>query len=244
MTEGRTGKAEAERIEEVRGIFSSIPAWYDFLNHFLSMRRDVAWRKLVVSRLRFFKTDRLLDVATGTGDLAIMAARAHPEIEVSGVDLVPKMVERGMKKVTRKGLEGRVTLLEGDALDLPFQRDSFDAATIAFGIRNIPDTLGALREMMRVTVPGGRVMVLELTRPDNRLVKALYGFYLLKVVPLLGRLFSRDDTAYRYLGESIMEFLSPGEFSALMREAGLLDVRAEPLTMGIAHLHTGTVPEE
>jgi demethylmenaquinone methyltransferase/2-methoxy-6-polyprenyl-1,4-benzoquinol methylase len=244
MAQGPADKAHAERIEEVRGIFSSIPAWYDFLNHFLSMRRDVAWRRLVVSRMRFFSTNRLLDVATGTGDLAIMAARAHPGIEVKGLDLVPKMVERGMKKVGRKGLHDRVELVEGDALDLPFERDSFDVATIAFGIRNIPDTLGALREMMRVTVPGGKVMVLELTRPTNPLVRALYGFYLMRVIPFLGRVFSHDARAYSYLGESIMEFLSPEEFSALMRETGLLEVSDVPLTLGIAHLHTGIVPEE
>jgi demethylmenaquinone methyltransferase/2-methoxy-6-polyprenyl-1,4-benzoquinol methylase len=244
MSAESTEKARAERVEEVRGIFSSIPAWYDFLNHFLSMRRDVAWRRLVVSRMRFFRTNRLLDVATGTGDLAIMAARAHPGIEVRGVDLVPRMVERGMKKVRRKGLERRVDLVEGDALDLPFDRDSFDVASIAFGIRNIPDTLGALREMMRVTVPGGKVMVLELTRPSNPLVRAVYGFYLMRVIPFLGRAFSHDPRAYSYLGESIMEFLAPDEFSALMREAGLLEVKAVPLTLGIAHLHTAIVPEE
>jgi len=244
MTDERARKAEAERIEEVKGIFSSIPAWYDFLNHFLSMRRDVAWRRLVVRRMRFFRRNRLLDVATGTGDLAIMAAKAYPDITVSGIDLVPRMVERGMEKVKSKGLEGRVTLAEGDALKLPFEPDAFDTTTIAFGIRNIPDTLGALREMARVTAPGGRVMVLELTRPKNRFVMAFYRFYLLKIVPFLGHMFSSDPRAYSYLGESIMEFLGPEEFSAVMREAGLRDVRAEPLSMGIAHLHTGTVPEE
>jgi demethylmenaquinone methyltransferase/2-methoxy-6-polyprenyl-1,4-benzoquinol methylase len=235
-------KNEAEHIAQVRGIFSSIPRWYDFLNHFLSLRRDVAWRRFTARRMRFFRTNAFLDVATGTGDLAIEAARTHPAIRVTGIDFVPRMLERGREKIRKRGFEGRIELIEGDALALPFEQDSFDVAAIAFGIRNIPDREAALREMARVVAPGGTVMVLELTTPQRGLLRALYGVYLNGLLPLLGRVVSGDPRAYRYLAESIMEFPSPGEFSGIMRGAGLLDVEAVPLTLGVAHLHTGRVP--
>lgn len=242
MSGGREDRADEERIAKVRGIFSSIPRSYDFLNHFLSLRRDIAWRRFTVRRMRFFRTNRLLDVATGTGDLAIEAARTYPEISVVGLDLVPGMLELGRKKIRKRGLEGRIRLVEGDALALPFEDGSFDAASIAFGIRNIPDREAALREMARVVVPGGAVMVLELTRPSNRLVRAFYSVYLNGLLPLLGKMISRDRTAYSYLADSIMEFPSPEEFSGIMRGAGLSEVEAVPLTLGVAHLHTGRVP--
>jgi demethylmenaquinone methyltransferase/2-methoxy-6-polyprenyl-1,4-benzoquinol methylase len=191
--------------------------------------------------MRFFRTNAFLDVATGTGDLAIEAARTHPDIRVTGIDFVPRMLERGREKIVRRGLEGRINLHEGDALSLPFEKDSFDVAAIAFGIRNIPDREGALREMARVVVPGGTVMVLELTTPQRGPLRALYGFYLKGLLPVLGRVVSGDPRAYRYLAESIMDFPSPEEFSGIMRGAGLLDVEAVPLTLGVARLHAGRV---
>jgi demethylmenaquinone methyltransferase/2-methoxy-6-polyprenyl-1,4-benzoquinol methylase len=193
--------------------------------------------------MRFFRTRRLLDVATGTGDLAIEAALENPGIEVTGLDLVPGMLELGRGKIRKRGLEGRVRLVEGDALALPFDDGSFDTASIAFGIRNIPDRGAALREMARVVVPGGRVLVLELTTPRGGLLRALYALYLRGLLPIIGRVVSGDSRAYGYLAESIMEFPSPEEFAGTMRRAGLSDVSASPLTFGVAHLHEGTVPE-
>ncbi len=245
-----TGMAEApdpqeqERIEKVKGIFSSIPRWYDFLNHFLSLRRDIAWRRFTVGKMRFFRTRALLDVATGTADLAVEAARAHPRITVVGLDFVPRMLEVGRRKIHRLGLHGRVRLVEGDALELPFEDRSFDVAAIAFGIRNIPDMQRALGEMCRVVVPGGQVMVLELTTPRSGPVRRLYGIYLNRVLPALGRFFSGDPAAYRYLAESIMNFPSPEAFSDVMRRAGLGDVKKYPLSLGVAHLHVGVRPAE
>jgi demethylmenaquinone methyltransferase/2-methoxy-6-polyprenyl-1,4-benzoquinol methylase len=192
--------------------------------------------------MRFFRTNAFLDVATGTGDLAIEAARTHLAIRVTGIDFVPRMLERGREKIRKRGLDDRIELLEGDALSLPFEQDSFDVAAIAFGIRNIPDREAALGEMARVVAPGGGVMVLELTTPQRGAIRALYSIYLNGLLPLLGRVVSGDPRAYRYLAESIMEFPSPGEFSGIMRGAGLLDVEAVPLTLGVAHLHTGRVP--
>ncbi len=235
-------RAGRERTERVKRIFSSIPRRYDFLNHFLSFRRDVAWRRFTVGRMRFFRTRRLLDVATGTGDLAVEAALKNPDIEVVGLDLVPDMIELGRRKIRKRGLEGRIRLVEGDALSLPFEDDSFDTASIAFGIRNIPDREAALREMARVVVPGGRVLVLELSKPRNGLVRAFYTIYLKRLLPLIGRAVSGDGRAYSYLAESVMEFPSPGEFAETMRRAGLSDVEAVPLTLGAACLYQGTVP--
>ena len=232
---------EAERIAAVRGIFSSIPRWYDFLNRFLSLRRDVVWRRYTVRRMRFFSTNAFLDVATGTGDLAIEAAVRNPAIHVTGLDFVGGMLDVGRVKIRERGLEGRIKLIEGDAMSLPFEDASFDVAAIAFGIRNIPDRVGALREMARVVAPGGSVMVLELTTPAKGLLRTLYGIYLNGMLPLLGRAFSGDARAYRYLADSIMEFPTPEKFSGIMREAGLQSIETVSLTFGIAHLHIGRV---
>jgi demethylmenaquinone methyltransferase/2-methoxy-6-polyprenyl-1,4-benzoquinol methylase len=233
--------SDEERIALVRKIFSAIPGRYDFLNHFLSMRRDIAWRRFTVRKMRFFNTNHFLDIATGTADLAIEAAKTHPGIRVTGMDFVPQMMEPGLRKVERENLSHRVSLVEGDALDIPFDKNAFDVAAIAFGIRNIPDKARALGEMARVVTPGGQVMVLELTTPQSRPVRALYGICLNSLFPIIGKVFSGNLPAYRYLAESIMDFPSPDRFSKIMEQSGLKDVRKYPLSLGAAHLHTATV---
>ena len=162
-----TGIGRDEHVGMVREIFTTVPGRYDFLNRVLSLRRDVAWRRFAVRKMRFFDTFHLLDVATGTADLAIEAARMHPAIRVTGIDFISEMLAPGRKKVALRGLAGRIRLLQADALGLPFPDGSFDAVGIAFGIRNIPDRLAALREMRRVLVPGGRVYVLEMNAPGT-----------------------------------------------------------------------------
>lgn len=157
---------DAERIRAVKGIFSTVTGKYDFLNHLLSLRRDIAWRRFAVQRMRFFETRRFLDVATGTADLAIEAARQYPALQVTGVDFVQAMVEMGRRKIEDRGLLKRIELLRGDALALPFPDQSFDVAAMAFGIRNIPDRTRSLEEMRRVVIPKGQVMVLEMTFPQ------------------------------------------------------------------------------
>jgi demethylmenaquinone methyltransferase/2-methoxy-6-polyprenyl-1,4-benzoquinol methylase len=231
---------DEERVRLVREIFSSITPRYDFLNRFLSLRRDVAWRRKTVGMMRFFSTHRFLDIATGTADLAMEAAVRHPDIKVTGLDFVPEMLALGREKIQRAGLSDRVELVEGDAMELPFPDHSFDVAAIAFGIRNIPEKSHALREMARIVAPGGQVMVLELTTPRSRLARGLYGVYLNRVLPGIGRAFSSNRSAYRYLAESIMDFPTPDEFSELMKESGLRKVEKIPLTLGVAHLHIGT----
>jgi demethylmenaquinone methyltransferase/2-methoxy-6-polyprenyl-1,4-benzoquinol methylase len=240
--DGQLPQTDIERIGLVKKIFSSITPTYDILNRLLSLRRDVAWRSVAVGRMSFFETDRFLDVATGTADLAIEAARRYPEINVTGVDFVPEMIRLGEKKVAGKGLRERISLFEGDALSLPFENGRFDVAAIAFGIRNIPDKALALREMARVVVSGGQVMVLELTTPQGGPMRFLYNFYLNRVLPLIGRVFSGDYEAYRYLASSIMDFPPPGEFMKIMKDSGLNNVQGISLTLGAAHLYVGKKP--
>ena len=233
---------DRERIRMVRHIFSTITGKYDFLNHFLSLRQDIVWRKSAVRKMRFFKTLRFLDVATGTSDLAIEAVLKHPDIRVTGLDFVGEMLRAGKNKIREKGLTSRIDLIQGDALTLPFPEETFDVAAIAFGIRNIPDKLSALREMVRVLAPGGKVMVLEMTFPQIPLITKFYDLYLNRMLPLLAGLVSPNPGAYRYLGDSIMNFPAIDHFLSLMKEAGLVHVQVHSMTFGISRLFTGRKP--
>lgn len=245
--EKRVGKAypsvreatERERVGMVKEIFSTITPRYDFLNHFLSLRRDIAWRRFAVKKMDFFQTNRFLDVACGTGDLSIEAAMQYPHIAVTGTDFVDEMIRIGRQKTEEKGLVGRISLLTGDALHLPFRDNTFDVAAMAFGIRNIPNREKALREMLRVIVPGGQVMILEMTFTRNRLFQSFYKIYLNRVLPALAKRFSSNPGAYHYLADSIMNFPTPQEFSNLMENVGIQNVAAFSLTLGVTYLHIG-----
>ena len=237
------GIGRDEHVGMVREIFATIPGRYDFLNHFLSLRRDMAWRRFAVRKMRFFNTFRLLDVATGTADLAIEAARQYPEIQVAGIDFVREMLAPGQQKIAARGLDDRIHLLQADAMKLPFMDDSFDAVGIAFGIRNMPDRLEALREMRRVLVPGGSAYILEMSAPRNRILRGLFAPYLNRVLPGMARLFSRNPAAYLYLVDSIFHFPPPERFMEMMADAGFGGLERHPLTLGITHLYIGRRPE-
>ena len=234
---------DVERIRMVRHIFSTITGKYDFLNHFLSLRQDIVWRRSAVRKMRFFKTHRLLDVATGTSDLAMEAVRKYPEIRVAGLDFVEEMLRAGRKKIKERGLLTKIDLVQGDALNIPFPRETFDVAAIAFGIRNIPDKIAALREMVRVVAPGGRIMVLEMTFPRLPFITKFYDLYLNRALPVLAGLFSPNPEAYRYLGDSIMNFPTTDHFLSLMKQAGLIHLNMYSMTFGISRLFTGQKPE-
>jgi demethylmenaquinone methyltransferase/2-methoxy-6-polyprenyl-1,4-benzoquinol methylase len=231
-----------QRKSVVRDIFSSFHRTYDLANRVLSFRRDVAWRRYALRKMRFGPGGRFLDVATGTADLAIMAARTFPDIHIDGIDFSESMLEIGRAKVERHGLGSRVRLAWADALDLPFPDASFDVSAIAFGMRNIPDMNRALREMSRVTIPGGPVMVLEMSAEVVRPFRALYLFYLTKLLPAIGRLLAGEAAAYVYLSESIVNHPSPESFAGIMNSAGLVEVEISRLTWGAAYLHVGRVP--
>jgi demethylmenaquinone methyltransferase / 2-methoxy-6-polyprenyl-1,4-benzoquinol methylase len=236
--------SDAERITVVKEIFSTITGAYDFLNRLLSLRRDVAWRRKAAGEMIFFSTNRLLDLATGTCDLALETARKHPGCRIAAVDLVPEMITAGRAKVERQGLNDRIDLLTADALALPFADETFDDVAVAFGIRNMPDRVGALQEMIRVTVPGGRILILEMALPRARPLRALYRLYLNLLLPRMARFFSPNPEAYHYLGDSIMNFPGPGEFAAEMEAAGIRGVNFQPLTLGITYLHAGFKPHK
>jgi demethylmenaquinone methyltransferase/2-methoxy-6-polyprenyl-1,4-benzoquinol methylase len=229
----------AEHQGMVREIFTTIPKRYDFLNRVLSLHRDVAWRRFAVERMAFFSTQRLLDLAPGTADVALEAARRYPRIEVVGLDLVREMMIIGARKILRAKMEDRIRLLQGDAVHLPFADRRFDTVSMAFGIRNIPERLSALKEMVRVCVPGGRILILEMHYPQRPFLQGVYHLYLKAVLPCVARAFSRNPGAYNYLSDSIIHFPSPPAFARLMTRAGLTEIAQYPLTLGTTYLHVG-----
>ena len=193
----------------------------------------------MVRRLRFFRTRRLLDLATGTGDVALEAARCHPLIHIAGLDFAGPMLEAARPKVAFRGLAERIQLLQGDALNLPFPDKHFDSVTVAFGIRNMPDRARVFQEIRRVLVPGGGLSILEFTTPQGKVFGKLYFFYLNRLLPRLSRLFTKNPEAYQYLAESIMQFPYPGDFVREIQQASFRDVRKFPLTGGITYLYEG-----
>jgi demethylmenaquinone methyltransferase / 2-methoxy-6-polyprenyl-1,4-benzoquinol methylase len=224
-------------------MFDRIAARYDAMNRVLSFGLDRGWRRRAVRALRLGDRPRVLDLATGTGDLAIDIARMHPRAEVIGLDPSPQMLAVAQSKLARRGLADRVTLVRGDAQHLPYASCEMDAATIAFGIRNVPDRLAALREMARVVRPGGRVCVLELGEPRRGLLARAARFHTRYVVPRLGALLS-GAREYRYLQSSIAAFPPSAEFARLMERAGLHVIDVAPLTFGVCTLYVATPWEE
>lgn len=225
--------------EEVREMFDNIAPRYDLLNHTLSLNIDRLWRRRVVRELLSGRPERILDMATGTGDLAIDLARRIPGAQVTGVDLSERMLAEARRKVTARGLAERVTLQQGDAERLAAADASFDAVTVAFGVRNFGDLHAGLCELARVLRPGGRIVILEFSRPRNRLFRALYEFYSFRILPLIGGAVSHDRQAYDYLPASVGEFPSPEAFAAMMGRAGFRDCRMYALSGGIAYVYSG-----
>jgi len=229
----------AQHRDMVEEIFSTIPHRYDFLNHLMSLSLDRWWRKSAVSRMKFFRTHRFLDIATGTGDLAIAAARAYPDIQVTGLDFAMEMMAVGLPKVNRAQLADRIQFLQGDAMQIPLPDNTVDVVAVAFGIRNMPDRKRALEEMCRVTTPGGQVMILEMNFPRQSLWAYPYRLYLTGIMPRIAAIFTRNPGAYRYLVDSIINFPQPAEFGRLMQGAGLDNIKQYPLTLGTIYLHVG-----
>ena len=237
MTETQDKKQRVERM------FDDIAPTYDALNHLLSFGIDRGWRRRVVriaaDFLRSHNSLRplSLDVATGTGDLAIALARRIPDAHITGVDISENMLAAGREKVEKAELAGRIDLRTGDAERLDFPDGTFDLVTVAFGVRNFGDIAAGLREMRRVLRPGGRCLVLEFSEPRGTLFAAVYRLYFHKILPLVGRLVSRDNGAYSYLPTSVDGFPSPERFAEMMREAGFFAIETTKLTFGVSYIY-------
>jgi len=223
--------------EQVAGMFDRIAGKYDFLNHFLSLGIDKGWRRKAIRALKAIQPKKILDVATGTGDLAIAALALQPE-HITGVDISEGMMEIGRKKLQEKGLSDKISLRYGDSEALPFADHSFDAITCAYGVRNFEHLEKGLEQMCRVLRPGGRVAILEFSQPKKFPVKQLYRFYFRYILPALGKTVSRDATAYTYLPESVAVFPEGAQFCAILQQCGFRNVNARPLTFGITTLYT------
>ncbi len=227
----------SEKGERIQAMFGSIAPRYDLLNRMLSFGIDRRWRRFAVKQIACKNTGRVLDVATGTGDVALEIASQTPEtVRIVGVDFCREMVELGLRKVEASPYAGRITMEVAPCEAIPFPEESFDSVTIAFGIRNVVDRLQGLREMRRVLKSGGRVVILEFSTPRSKLFKSLYYFYFLRVLPVIGGLFSKFS-AYKYLPDSVLEFPSQEQFKALMTAAGFRSPRHFDLTGGIATVY-------
>jgi demethylmenaquinone methyltransferase/2-methoxy-6-polyprenyl-1,4-benzoquinol methylase len=231
-----------DRKDSIGSMFDSIAWRYDFLNHFLSFGTDHVWRRKAI---RFipgnYENANILDIATGTGDLAIEALKLKPG-KVTGVDISEKMLEMGREKVARKGLTGKIELIQGSSEDLPFENNSFDMVMVAFGVRNFSDLMKGLNEINRVVRIGGHIMILEFSKPSAFPFKQVYHFYFRNILPIFGMIFSHDRKAYRYLHDSVMEFPGNNEFVRILQTAGFSELQQLKLTCGVVTVYTGIKP--
>jgi demethylmenaquinone methyltransferase/2-methoxy-6-polyprenyl-1,4-benzoquinol methylase len=223
----------------VRSLFDSIAYRYDLLNHLLSGGIDFYWRRKAVEHLKDIHPKRILDVATGTADFAIATLRLKPE-EVVGVDIAEEMLKLGRMKLKKRGLDSIVNLQIGEAERLEFESGYFDAAIVAFGARNFEDLEKGLREMRRVVRSGGKIVVLEFSKPRHFPLKQIYFFYFRRVLPFIGRVVSKSKEAYTYLPDTVMNFPDSNDFLSILRKIGFINCLEERLTFGIASIYKGT----
>lgn len=231
-------KGEASKKEEVAEMFNNISKRYDFLNHFLSLGIDKLWRKRAIKMLKPTAPKKMLDIATGTGDFALAALKLKPE-EVVGVDISEGMLNVGKEKMKKKGVDHIIKLQLGDSEALPFDTDTFDALTVGFGVRNYENLEKGLGDMLRVLKPTGTAVILEFSKPKSFPIKQLFGFYSKYLIPFFGKTISKDQRAYAYLPESVEAFPEGQHFLDIMTKVGYKDVKARPVSGGIATIYTG-----
>lgn len=228
------GTSKRERVEEM---FDSIATRYDLLNRVLSGGIDKSWRKKAIQQLAELQPQRILDIATGTADLAIESMRLKPK-EIIGVDISNRMLDIGRYKIMAKGYQGIIRLEQGDSESLQFPDGHFDAITVAFGVRNFENLEKGLKEMHRVLRPGGMAVILEFSQPTRFPVKQFYNFYSFKVMPRIGQLISKERSAYEYLPESVSAFPYGKKFLEILTKTGFSNTKCLPLTFGIASIYT------
>lgn len=229
---------DAHKGAQIEQTFDRIAPGYDFMNRALSMGIDIIWRRRALRSITGTPAS-ILDLATGTGDLIIMAAAKFPDAQLTGIDLSRAMLAIARRKLARRKLDGRVNLIQGNALTMPFADNSFDVATIAFGIRNFESILAGYREILRVLKPNGQIIVLELSRPRSKFLSALYNLYLTKIIPALGGFFTGNRKEYHYLPESIRCVPQGEEMLALLRDAGFKESVFQCYTFGVCSCYTG-----
>lgn len=226
--------------EMVETMFNSIAPTYDRLNHLLSLGIDRRWRRKAIDALKPFAPQTILDIATGTGDFAILAARRLDPDRIIGVDISEGMMDVGREKVKKEGLDNVIFFMQDDSTALTFRDESFDAVTVAYGARNFENLKAGLKEMRRVLVPGGHLMLVELTTPPRFPMKQLFHFYAHTMMPLIGRLVSHDDSAYTYLPRSMEAFPQAEELVPMLRRCGFSDVQFKRFTFGLSTMYLAT----
>jgi demethylmenaquinone methyltransferase/2-methoxy-6-polyprenyl-1,4-benzoquinol methylase len=231
--------SELSKKEQVACMFDDIAGRYDFLNRFLSAGIDIGWRKKALKHLLDLKPKKILDVATGTADVAIMASHLLNPDTIIGIDISEGMLEIGRKKIKKMGLENSIELLNGDSEAINFNENSFDAVTVAFGVRNFQHLEKGLSEIKRVLRPGGKLVVLEFSKPAFPFIRSIYTFYMKIVTPKLGKLFSKNRNAYQYLDESIKKFPEGKNFTNILDNLGYQKTYSKPLSLGICSIYCG-----
>ena len=233
-------ESELEKKEQVAKMFDNIAFRYDFLNRFLSFGIDVSWRKKAITQLKKLKPQTVLDVATGTADVAIMTYKMlHPK-KIIGIDISDGMLELGRKKIEKQNLQEFIELQNGDSETINFPDNFFDAITVAFGVRNFQNLEKGLQEMLRVLKPGGKLVVLEFSRPAKKIFRALCDVYMNTITPQAGKVFAHNKDAYQYLKNSVEAFPEREQFTAVMKQAGFSNIYFKPLTFGVCCIYCGS----
>lgn len=228
---------DSTKKEQVQSMFDNIAPKYDFLNRLLSLGVDNYWRKRAIRELRKIPHNTILDVACGTGDFSFAAMKLHPE-KITGLDISEEMLEIGRQKIAKAGFTKQMEFIHGDSENMPFANNSFDASTVAFGVRNFEHLVIGLKEINRVLKPGGKLVILEFSKPKIFPVKQLFNFYFKAICPFIGRLVSKDARAYTYLYESVLAFPEGDAFITHLETAGFKSCTCTRLTFGICSLYT------
>ncbi len=232
-------QSEAGKKAQIADMFDKIAFRYDFLNRFLSGGIDVTWRKKAIRELVEIEPKQILDVATGTADVAIMMQKYLQPEKITGIDISEGMLELGRKKIAKALLNGKIDLLQGDSETINFPDNSFDAVTVAFGVRNFENLRKGLSEMLRVLRPGGKLVVLEFSKPTTTGFKSLYKFYMNIIAPGMGKIISKNRDAYQYLNDSVQAFPQGQEFINILNEEGYVGTYFKKLTLGICTIYCG-----
>ena len=230
---------DTSKKEQIAAMFNSISGKYDFLNHFLSLGIDILWRKRAIRLLKNHQPKLILDIATGTGDFAIEALSLNPE-KIIGVDISEGMLSIGREKLIKKNLTDKIELLSGDSEVLPFEDNFFDAVIVSFGVRNFENLEKGLSDMLRVLKPGGKVVILEFSKPKSFPFKQIYQFYFQWILPKIGKLISKNHAAYTYLPDSVEAFPDGDDFLNILNKIGFQKNQCTPLTLGISSIYSGS----